>query len=401
MDKATGGAVSQPALVRDRLTLVLYAVLGLQGFLLNGIGAVLAPLQDQLGVTRAEVAFYPSLFALALIAMGVVGGPVVRRIGHRTGLLTAIVGLTAGALLLASANRPLTLVGAVALGLGSALLIQLVPAALSGRHPGLTTVVLGEANAVSSFAALVAPAAVAAALALGIGWAAGYLVPVLPVAVGLLVVILLQRRDWERNADRAGSEAEPAAGPGLEPGRLLPRWTAVLLAVSVEFCLVFWAAEAFADWHGASDAAAPALAALFLVGMAAVRAASSRLTAGRHPLAVVVASSAVALLGFAVFWAVPVTIGAAVGLLVAGGGVGLLYPATIGRLVAAWPQDRDRAAARGALASGLAIGGAPFVLAAVADWIGLRSAYLIVPGLLVVLAVFAAVTLRNARSTAA
>jgi MFS family permease len=296
MDKATGGAVSQPALVRDRLTLVLYAVLGLQGFLLNGIGAVLAPLQDQLGVTRAEVAFYPSLFALALIAMGVVGGPVVRRIGHRTGLVTAVVGLTTGALLLASANRPLTLVGAVALGLGSALLIQLVPAALSGRHPGLTTVVLGEANAVSSFAALVAPAAVAAALALGIGWAAGYLVPVLPVAVGLLVVILLQRRDWERNADRAGSEAEPAAGPGLEPGRLLPRWTAVLLAVSVEFCLVFWAAEAFADWHGASDAAAPALAALFLVGMAAVRAASSRLTAGRHPLAVVVASSAAVLL---------------------------------------------------------------------------------------------------------
>ncbi len=397
VDKATI-AGSPPVLVRDRLTLVLYAALGLQGFLLNGIGAVLAPLQDQLGVSRAEVAFYPSLFALALIATGLLGGPVVRRLGHRVGLVVAIIGLTAGALLLASANRPLTLVGAILLGLGSALLIQLIPAALSGRHPGLTTVVLGEANAVSSFAALVAPAAVAAALAIGVGWAAGYLVPVLPVAIGLVVVLLLQRRDWERAADRIGREDEPAAGQGLEPGRLLPRWIAVLLAVSVEFCLVFWAAEAFADWHGASAAAAPALAALFLVGMAVVRAASARITAGRHPLAIVTAGSAVALIGFAAFWSLPGTIGAAVGLLVAGAGVALLYPATVGRLVAAWPDDRDRAAARGALASGLAIGGAPFVLAALADWIGLRAAYLIVPVLLVVLAVFAAATLRRSRA---
>ena len=84
-------------LVRDRLTVLLYAALGMLGFLLNGIGAILAPLQEQLGVSRAEVAFYPSLFAIALVITGLVGGPFVRRVGHRIGLVAAITGQIAGA----------------------------------------------------------------------------------------------------------------------------------------------------------------------------------------------------------------------------------------------------------------------------------------------------------------
>ena len=394
LDKVPADGASPAVLVRDRLTLVLYAALGMLGFLLNGIGAVLAPLQEQLGVSRAEVAFYPSLFAVALVITGLLGGPFVRRVGHRVGLLTAITGQVAGALLLASSVRVLTLIGAAVLGLGSALIIQLVPAALGARHPRFTTVVLGEANAVSSFASLVAPAAVAGAIGLGAGWATGYLLPVLPVAIVLIVVLLLQRRDWEQMSDAAGLAAEPTPGPGLEAGRLLPRWIALLLAVSVEFCLVFWAADAFAEWHDVGPAAAPVLAAMFLLGMALVRAASSRLTAGRHPLIVILTACGVAGLGFAGFWALPNTIGAAIGLLVAGCGVALLYPAALARLVAAWPDDRDRAAARGALASGVAIGGAPFLLAALSDAFGLRVAYLIVPGLLMALALLTMVTRR-------
>ena len=246
LDKAVPGGAIPAVLVRDRLTVVLYAALGMLGFLLNGIGAVLAPLQEQLGVSRAEVAFYPSLFAVALVITGLLGGPFVRRVGHRVGLITAITGQM-GALLLGSSVRVLTLIGAALLGLGSALIIQLVPAALGARHPRFTTAVLGEANAVSSFASQLAPAAIAGAIGLGVGWAAGYLLPVFPVAVALLVVLVLQRRDWEQKSDAVGLQSEPTPGLGLEAGRILPRWIALLLAVSVEFCLVFWAATAFTE----------------------------------------------------------------------------------------------------------------------------------------------------------
>ena len=73
----------------------------------------------------------------------------------------------------------------------------------------------------------------------------------------------------------------------------------------------------------------------------------------------------------------------AAGLVLVGLGGGPL----VSRLIAAWPQAPDPAAARAALASGLAIGIAPFVLAQLSDAIGLRAAFLIVPVLLLVLAV--------------
>jgi hypothetical protein len=54
-------------------------------------------------------------------------------------------------------------------------------------------------------------------------------------------------------------------------------------------------------------------------------------------------------------------------------------------VVAAWPERADAASGRAALASGLAIGVVPLMLAALAGVIGLRTAYLLVPGLLLVL----------------
>jgi fucose permease len=96
--------------------------------------------------------------------------------------------------------------------------------------------------------------------------------------------------------------------------------------------------------------------------------------------------TACAAAGFALFWAAPALVFAAAGLLLAGLGVALLYPTMVSRVVAAWPQMPDRAAARAALGSGIAIGGAPFLLAQLSDAIGLRGAFLIVPSLLLVLA---------------
>ena len=377
-----------PAPVRDGPTWLLYGALGVLGYLLNGMGAVLGPLQRQLHVDRAAVAFYPSLFAIALLVVGLLGDHAAVRLGHRWVLRLALSGLTAGALLLTAPTRPATLVGALLLGMGGALIVQVVPAALNRRQRRAAPAAVAEANAISSFASVLAPAAVATAVAVGAGWQIGYLLPVLPIAIVLVIAV-------RRSVDRAGNgpTGSGQAGPGLEPGPLPGRWVDVLLAVSVEFCLVFWAADALSEWHAAGPAAAPAVAALFLLGMAVARTVAARLTAGRHPLVVVVAACAAAGLGFTVFWAAASTVIAAIGLFVTGLGVALLYPMTLARAVAAWPQATDRAAARAALASGVAIGAAPLALARLADHVGLRSAYLIVLILLGVLAAHAVTTL--------
>ena len=176
----------------------------------------------------------------------------------------------------------------------------------------------------------------------------------------------------------------------------------MLVAVSAEFCFIFWAPSALIEWDHASLGQAPALASLFLVGMASARALSVPITRRlRGPRVLMLACSGVATAGFVLFWGAPNVVLAAAGLLVAGLGVALLYPTTVSRVVAVWPHAPDRAAARAALASGLAIGVAPFLLARLSDVISLRLAYLIVPALLLVLAVRGVLASREVRTPAA
>lgn len=287
LSKVLPGVSGRPA--RDRATLVLYAAMGVVGYAVNGWGSILGPLQRELGVPRTDVAFYPSLFALALVAVGLIGGRAVERVGHRAVLIGALGGVLAGVLLLGTSTRPLSLAGALVLGVGAALMIQVVPAALTLRQSAAAIAALGEANAVSSVTSVLAPASVAATIALGFGWQLGYLLPVLPVTAVLLLMLLVGTplQASQRHGEPAGPRPERQPAPGLEPGRLLGRWCDLLLAVSIEFCLVYWAADAFREWHGCTDAAATSLGAGFLVGMALTRCVSAKLTTGRLPSTVV------------------------------------------------------------------------------------------------------------------
>ncbi|GLY72737.1 hypothetical protein Airi01_010040 [Actinoallomurus iriomotensis] len=363
---------------RGRATWLLYAVLSCFGFLLNGLGAILVPLQKDLRVGRDQVAFYPTLFAVGLLIVGVFGGLLVGRVGRAVALRLSIGGMIAGGLLLATSAQALTLLGALLIGIGGALLIQLIPALLSALHPHAPAAAVGEANGLASAASVLAPLMVGGALAAGMGWRAGYLV------VPLVMLVLVLVPAWRVPLPAAEVPADDA--PRADVRRLIGPWVEVLFAVSVEFCMVFWAASAVTEWHHASDGLAPAVASLFLVGMATGRSlavpVTRRLPRARPLMLVCVAAAAA---GFAVFWTAPDLLLAGAGLLVTGLGVALLYPTTVSRTVAAWPHAPDRAAARAALASGVAIGGAPFVLAHLADLIGLRIAYLVVPLLLAAL----------------
>jgi MFS family permease len=367
-------------LSRGRATWLLYAVLSCMSFLLNGIGAILVPLQKELHVGRDQVAFYPTLFAVGLLIVGVVGGRLVGWLGRAVALRMSIGGMIVGGLLLATSSRALTLVGALLLGVGGALLIQLTPALLTALHSHAPAAAVGEANGLASGASVLAPLAVAGALAAGLGWRVGYLlVPLVMLAIVLVPV-------W--HVPLPVAVAPPHDAPPGRATALLGPWVEVLLAVSVEFCMVFWAASAVTDWHHASDGVAPAVASLFLVGMAVARSLAVPVVRRLPNVRVLMLSCiGVAAVGFLMFWSAPVLPLAAVGLAVTGLGVALLYPTTVSRTVAAWPHAHDRAAARAALASGIAIGGAPFVLARLADLTGLRAAYLIVPVLLAALAI--------------
>ncbi|MEV4006128.1 MFS transporter [Actinomadura sp. NPDC049753] len=163
------------------------------------------------------------------------------------------------------------------------------------------------------------------------------------------------------------------------------RWVDLVLAVGVEFCMVFWAADFLGSVKGLGAGTAATLSAGFVLGMAAGRAAAGPVVRrGGRPDRLLALAAAVGLGGFAVLWASPAPVAVA-GLVVTGLGVALLYPVILGQALAARPSEPARAAARCALASGVAIGVAPLVLGALADLTTLRAAALVAPVLLLVL----------------
>jgi fucose permease len=118
---------------------------------------------------------------------------------------------------------------------------------------------------------------------------------------------------------------------------------------------------------------------------------------GGRPDRLLAMAALVGVAGFAVLWTSPAPLAVA-GLLVAGLGVALLYPVILGQALGAWPEQPVRAAARCALASGVAIGTAPLVLGTLADLTALRAAVFVAPALLLVLLARCVRRLRPARS---
>lgn len=373
---------------RGRLTWALFLVGGAGSYLLNGMGAILAPLQEELGASRAEVGVYPTLFAVGLLVVALLGARVIARLDRPVAFGLAISGAVLGAWLLVVPDRTTALVGSLVMGGAAALIITLMPVIIGMLHPRRTTAIFGELQAVNSAASVAAPFLVGLALGMGLGWRPAYLLPTLLL---LAIVPLLGGipRARPRVIDHVPAGGAPSAA--LRPigrGRSVARWLDVLLSVSAEFCMVFWAASAFRDWHGASDDVAAALAAMFLIGMASARAMSTPLTrAIPEAWRLVTGGCVVALVGFVMFWAGPTLWVAALGAMTVGAGMGLQYPVLLPLFISGHPDAPDRAAARGTLATGLAIGVAPLVLAVLSDRLGLHDAYLIVPILVLLLAI--------------
>jgi fucose permease len=368
---ATAGA----RLIRGPRVLGMYAAFGCLGYLLAGLGAILPELRAERDLPRGEAALYPSAFALGLIVLGLFGHRLVTRLG-RSALPAALTALVAGAAVLALGDgRLATGAGALVLGLGGAALVQMVPAALRQGEDG-GTVTIGEANAVSSTGSVLAPLIIGFAVGQNLPWQAAFAgIPLLAAAIPLLV---LARND-------ALAETTHATTPhGRLPRSFWSRWTDLVLAVAVEFCVLFWAADLLHTVKGLPSGTATSASAAFVLGMAAGRALAGQ-AVRLGPERVVTCATVLALLGFTLFWTVAAPPLAVTGLLVTGLGVALLYPLILAEALATRPDDPVRASARCALASGVAIAIGPPLLGTLADRTDLRTAALVAPAFLALL----------------
>ncbi|MFC8193321.1 MFS transporter [Cellulomonas sp. NPDC057328] len=400
-------------LVRDPLTLGLYAPFVVWGWLLYSFNPSVPLLADELGVSAAQA----GLHGTAMAAGGLVAAPLIpraaARLGRRTTLVVAALVVAAGlAGLLLGGSLPVTLTGMLVTAVGGNLLIATAQVALAAHHGPTASAAITEANGVGSGVGLLGPLAVGASVAIGWGWRAGVVVTaVLGVATAVLVARLPRSPALERPAPveppgvAGGAGRAGATGPAPAPVRGVRASTfflaALVAATSLEFATTFWATDLVLERTSAGAGIATATTAGLAAGMTAMRFVVGPLSLRVPPATLLAASFVISVGGWAVLWTATSTAVALTGLVVAGFGYGAQYPLSVALLLAASPGRRDRAQSHATLAGALAVGVAPFALGAVADQVGSHQAFVLVPVVAVVGFVMALLGGRAVRRTRA
>src|ERR671920_551480 len=323
---------TQAGFARDSATWVTYGLVGFFAFMETVLGPIMPFLRRELDLGYTAASLHFSAFALGAVLLGFFGDRIVSRWGRHAVLWGGAFGVAAGALFLISSPSAWGTVPATfAMGICGALVLVTSQAVLSDRHGEYSAVALTESNVTASACAIVAPLLVGASAASGLGWL-------------------------------------------------------VALGVASEWCVGYWGADFLADGTGLTRPAAATSLTAFFAAMLVGRIASSRLARTLPPAVLLAMTLFVALLGFPLFWLSPGTLLALAGLFLTGLGIGGVYPLGVSAAISEAPGNTDAAAARLAIGGGGAMLVAPFVLGALADRVGIGTAFgIVVPMLLAAL----------------
>ncbi|MFC0528098.1 MFS transporter [Phytohabitans kaempferiae] len=384
-----------PPLVRDRVTLLTYAQLGLWGFFLYGFGPVVPLLRDEQGTTAAVASLHSTGLAVGAL-LGASAFPwLAGRLGRGGVLWLALAGLAVAVGVLGAFEvLPATLTAAVLAATFGTMVVSGVNAALADQHGAGATAAISEANAVAAGAGVVAPIVIGLSVSAGLGWRPG-----IAVVVGLIALVFAANLLF-----RVRLPSSAAAPAVVSAGRPLPRtywlaWAMLAATGSVEVCLSLWAADVLRTHAGMAPGAASATVAAIVGGMFAGRLVGSALARRVAAVPLLLGALAVSVVGFAIFWLSAVPWAAAVGLMVLGVGNAMHYPLGVSLALAVAEGQRDRASAYSMYSGAIGFGVAPVVLGWVADEVGPHRAFLLLPAFIAVAAVLA-VRLRRAHSAA-
>ena len=367
---------------------MVYTLLAIFGYFLYGFGPTVPLLRDELGVSRAVGALHATVLAGGAVLGSLVGQRVVRAIGRLHILWLGIGMLCVGVVgYCAFRALPLTLTAAFLCGLGGTLLLNGINATLMELHHEGGPAAITEANAGAGIAGIVAPTVIGACVAIGFGWRAGLLVTV--VLTGVAAIVFRGVRVPE---PVPVDPADHPHGVSRLPREFWLTWCLLVCVVGVEFCLSLWSSDLLRSRTGLTAGAATAGFAAVITGLTISRLVGGPIAVRRGTDWVLGRALVVLLLGFSVFWLARTPWLALLGLVVAGLGLGVQYPLSVGRAIGTAPGRTDLAASRASLATALSSGLAPFALGFAADRVGTHTAFLLVPALIVAAMVLLAVS---------
>ena len=375
---------------RDRFTWLAYILLAFYGYFLNILGPITPFLKDELKLSYTVSSLHFTAFAVGILLIGLGGQVLVQRIGRWLSLWIGAFGISVSALILLAGRSPVITIGAsFCMGLVGSLILVIVPSFLSDQHREQRAAALSEANVIASLVSTAAP--------LMVGWSA-HLPGGWRLALGTAAFTpILMRLGFGRAAplQPTSGQEDPISARRPLPLLYWVYWVAIVLAVSVEFCMIFWSADYLENGLGMLKVDAAQAVSLFLAAMIVGRLVGSRLVHYFSTSKVISASILVAGFGFLAFWMAKNAILGLVGLFVTGLGVASLYPLILSLAIGTANNNTVQASVRATLASGTAILALPLVLGRLADMIGIRQAYGVVAILLISVFLIIMLTRRN------
>ena len=372
----------------DATSLAAFATLCTYTWFLYGLGPALPLFRDELGTSSAVAGLHSLMLAVGVVAAGFSGVNLARRWQRygvaRRGIAAftlAVLLFTAGSLL-TGAELAVTLPAMVVIGFGGAVAVNTSTTVLQAHNGVYGPSLLSTGNAAAAGVGLITPLAVGAATAAGWSWRAA-MVLVIPFAVVAWILITRQRHVPAYAAVPVGTANFTFRGL---PAAYWPAALAVVCSVAIEFCMVTWTPDLLTDRTGLSPGTASGAVSAVVGGMAIGRLLVGALATRRSPLILFLVSVGVTAGGWLLVWLSTSPVAAIGGLLIVGLGVAGQYPLGAAMVMALSAGQPDRAIAVMSIGVGLASGLGPFLLGALADQLGVRSAFVIVPVLCVLAA---------------
>ena len=334
------------------------------------VGAATAFVAAALSLSDTQAGLHSSAMAVGMIAAGAAGERFDRAAGVRPVQYAAMAVLALSLVALAWAPALwVTLAGSLGIGLGAGTMFGHVNQTL-GAGGGVTARVrLTRGALVAKSSQLMVPLAIAVGIAVGLDWRF-VAVPVLAF-VGLLAV-------WMR---RSADGAIVHTDLGRLPWAYWLPWILTVSVIALEFFVLVWGGPLIQRQAGVSLADATLTISALIAGMIAGRGLMSLAALARlDPMLVIRAGVIVTFVAVLLpWWSGEYLLGVA-GMLLAGFGIGILYPPAASIALAAVPDQPAAASSRLTLAAGLAILVAPLLLGIIADVSDIATAWLLVPG---------------------
>ncbi len=377
---------------RSRHTWLLYLVYAIYGYVLNSLGPATPFLKSELKLTYTIASLHFSAFAIGMIFAGLSGHLFVARKGRKWVLWFAAIGMGLSMLGMIGGRTPwITIASAFLAGIIGSLLSSVVPSGLTDEHGKNHAIALTELNLIAAVGSATA--------ALAIGWFSYTFLSwrfamALPLLIALVLWASLGRTDLMEGAPAA--QPEQAVVGGL-PRRFWFYWLALILVVSVEYCMVFWSADYLENVSGLTKSVAAQAVSLFQAGMIIGRLTASRLLRRFSTFQILTVSLLIATVGFLLYWSAQAAGLVVLGLFITGLGVASLYPMAMSFALGAAEGRTVQASTRAGLASGIAIFTLPLVLGRLADALGIHQAYGVIIVLLAAAFVLIQLTERSAR----